>query len=127
MIKKGQISLYINADNHLTMNQVCDNMFILQSNNILEIIDTIQPIIPNIDIIILDSLPTINDGNGMECNTNKVISGVQKLISICNRNKCDLVIVNQIRYSNKIKLNTYGLRRLILYYNKRIEVKKEEA
>ena len=60
----------------------------------------------------------INDEN----NTDKVITDVQKIISICNRNKIDLYIINQYRTNNRCEEYTYYLSRLRLYYNKRIKV-----
>lgn len=122
LIDDNKIILYINADKQLNTNYMRDNMFILQENNINEIVKIINNLINNIDIIVLDSLPSLNDGEGLvDINTNKILSGVQKLISLCNRNKCDLIIVNQERYSNK-GVYTYGLNRLNLYYSKRIKI-----
>lgn len=122
LIDDSKIILYINADKQLNTNYMRDNMFILQENNINEIIKIINNLINNVDVIVLDSLPSLNDGEELvDINTNKILSGVQKLISLCNRSKCDLIIVNQERYSNK-GFYTYGLNRLNLYYSKRIKV-----
>lgn len=121
----NKIILYINADKQLNTNYMRSNMFILQENNINEIVKIISSLIINLDVIVLDSLPSLNDGRQLvDINTNKILSGVQKLISLCNRNKCDLIIVNQERYSNR-GIYTYGLNRLNLYYSKRIKITKD--
>ena len=72
-----------------------------------------------IDTIIIDSLPMLTN---KENNADKVISEIQRIISICNRNKIDLYIINQYRMNNKCENYTYYLNRLRLYYNKRIKV-----
>lgn len=78
-----------------------------------------------VDVIVIDSLPTINNkGEAMINNKafeKDVISYVQDIISICKKNKCTIIIVNQIRFNGK-KNVTYGIKRLGLYYSIRIEV-----
>ena len=81
--------------------------------------DAINRLAGSIDTIIIDSLPMLTN---KENNADKVISEVQRIISICNRNKIDLYIINQYRMNNKCENYTYYLNRLRLYYNKRIKV-----
>lgn len=122
LINNDEVVLYINADRQIQKNFTKPNMFILQENNINSINDKIDILLENLDYVILDSLPTINDGsNNLNVNTNKIITGIQKLISKCNRNKCNLIIINQER-TGKEGSYTYGYNRLKLYYTKRIKI-----
>ena len=118
-LDKNKIVLYINSDFKLTTEMMNENMYILNSNNIDLIKESVIQLIHLIDIVVIDSLPTVtNDSN----NTEKVITDIQKIISVCNRNKTDLYIINQLRYNQGKEDNTYYLNRLKLYYNKRIKV-----
>ena len=113
------IDRYINADFQLQDNIIDSSLYILNSNNIETIKDAINRLAGSIDTIIIDSLPMLTN---KENNADKVISEVQRIISICNRNKIDLYIINQYRMNNKCENYTYYLNRLRLYYNKRIKV-----
>ncbi len=117
--KEDKLCLYVNADFQLQDNIIDSSLYILNSNDILIIKDAISRLAGSIDTIIIDSLPMLTN---KEHNADKVISEVQKVISICNRNKIDLYIINQYRMNNKYEEYTYYLNRLRLYYNKRIKV-----
>lgn len=117
--EEDKLCLYINADFQLLDNIIDSSLYILNSNNIETIKDAISRLVGSIDTIIIDSLPMLTN---KENNANKVISEIQKIISICNRNKIDLYIINQYRMNNKCEEYTYYLNRLKLYYNKRIKV-----
>lgn len=117
--EEDKLCLYINADFQLLDNIIDSSLYILNSNNIETIKDAISRLAGSIDTIIIDSLPMLTN---KENNANKVISEIQKIISICNRNKIDLYIINQYRMNNKCEEYTYYLNRLRLYYNKRIKV-----
>ena len=117
--EEDKLCLYINADFQLLDNIIDSSLYILNSNNIETIKDAINRLAGSIDTIIIDSLPMLTN---KENNADKVISEVQRIISICNRNKIDLYIINQYRMNNKCENYTYYLNRLRLYYNKRIKV-----
>ena len=117
--EEEKLCLYINADFQLQDNIIDSSLYILNSNNIETIKDAINRLAGSIDTIIIDSLPMLTN---KENNADKVISEVQRIISICNRNKIDLYIINQYRMNNKCENYTYYLNRLRLYYNKRIKV-----
>lgn len=111
--------LYVNADFQLMDNIVSDNVYIVNDNNIEIIKDIIENLRDSLDIVVIDSLPMITNSDH---NLSRVISDIQKIISICNRNKIDLYIINQYRTNEKCTDYTYYLNRLRLYYNKRIKV-----
>ena len=118
-LDKDKITLYINSDFQITTELMHENMYILNSNNVELMKESVIQLIHLVDVIVIDSLPTVtNDTN----NTEKVITDIQKIISVCNRNKTDLYIVNQLRYNQGKEDNTYYLNRLKLYYHKRIKV-----
>ena len=117
--EEEKLCLYVNADFQLQDNIIDSSLYILNSNNIETIKDAINRLAGSIDTIIIDSLPMLTN---KENNADKVISEVQRIISICNRNKIDLYIINQYRMNNKCENYTYYLNRLRLYYNKRIKV-----
>lgn len=117
--KEDKLCLYVNADFQLQDNIIDSSLYILNSNDVSIIKDAANRLAGSIDIIIIDSLPMLTN---KEHNTDKVISEVQKIVSICNRNKIDLYIINQYRMNSKCEEYTYYLNRLRLYYNKRIKV-----
>lgn len=117
--KEDKLCLYVNADFQLQDNIIDSSLYILNSNDVSIIKDAANRLAGSIDIIIIDSLPMLTN---KEHNTDKAISEVQKIVSICNRNKIDLYIINQYRMNNKCEEYTYYLNRLRLYYNKRIKV-----
>lgn len=119
LLEKDKIILYINSDFQATKELLSENMYILNSNNITLIKESVTHLIDLIDVVIIDSLPTVTNE---ESNTEKVISDIQKIISVCNRNKTDLYVINQLRYRKDRIDYTYYLNRLKLYYHKRIKV-----
>lgn len=119
LLEKDNIILYINSDFQATKELLSENMYILNSNNITLIKESVIHLIDLIDVVIIDSLPTVTNE---ENNTEKVISDIQKIISVCNRNKTDLYVINQLRYRKDRIDYTYYLNRLKLYYHKRIKV-----
>lgn len=119
LLEKDKIILYINSDFQATKELLSENMYILNSNNITLIKESVIHLIDLIDVVIIDSLPTVTNE---ENNTEKVISDIQKIISVCNRNKTDLYVINQLRYRKDRIDYTYYLNRLKLYYHKRIKV-----
>lgn len=119
LLEKDKIILYINSDFQATKELLSENMYILNSNNITLIKESVTHLIDLIDVVIIDSLPTVTNE---ENNTEKVISDIQKIISVCNRNKTDLYVINQLRYRKDRIDYTYYLNRLKLYYHKRIKV-----
>lgn len=119
LLEKDKIILYINSDFQATKELLSENMYILNSNNITLIKESVSHLIDLIDVVIIDSLPTVTNE---ENNTEKVISDIQKIISVCNRNKTDLYVINQLRYRKDRIDYTYYLNRLKLYYHKRIKV-----
>lgn len=122
LIKPSEhLSLYVNADFQIMRNIVDANLYILNSNDITTIKEAVITLKDSIDTIIIDSLPMINNN---EHNIDKVISDIQKIISICKRNNIDLYIINQYRMNQQHEEYTYYLNRLRLYYNKRIKVGK---
>lgn len=122
LIKPSEhLSLYVNADFQIMRNIVDANLYILNSNDITTIKEAVITLKDSIDTIIIDSLPMINNN---EHNIDKVISDIQKIISICKRNNIDLYIINQYRMNKQHEEYTYYLNRLRLYYNKRIKVGK---
>lgn len=122
LIKPSEhLSLYVNADFQIMRNIVDSNLYILNSNDITTIKKAVITLKDSIDTIIIDSLPMINND---EHNIDKVISDIQKIISICKRSNIDLYIINQYRMNQQHEEYTYYLNRLRLYYNKRIKVGK---
>lgn len=119
LLEKDKIILYINSDFQATKELLSENMYILNSNDVTLIKESVIHLIDLIDVVIIDSLPTVTNE---ENNTEKVISDIQKIISVCNRNKTDLYVINQLRYNKDRTDNTYYLNRLKLYYHKRIKV-----
>jgi predicted ATP-dependent serine protease len=119
LLEKDKIILYINSDFQATKELLSENMYILNSNNITLIKESVTHLIDLIDVVIIDSLPTVTNE---ENNTEKVISDIQKIISVCNRNRTDLYVINQLRYRKDRIDYTYYLNRLKLYYHKRIKV-----
>lgn len=119
LLEKDKIILYINSDFQATKELLSENMYILNSNNVTLIKESVIHLIDLIDVVIIDSLPTVTNE---ENNTEKVISDIQKIISVCNRNKTDLYVINQLRYRKDRIDYTYYLNRLKLYYHKRIKV-----
>ena len=118
-LDKDKITLYINSDFQITTELMHENMYILNSNNVDLMKESVIQLIHLVDVVVIDSLPTVtNDSN----NTERVITDIQKIISVCNRNKTDLYIINQLRYNQGKEDNTYYLNRLKLYYHKRIKV-----
>ena len=118
-LDKDKIVLYINSDFQMTAELMHENMYILNSNNVDLMKESVIQLIHLVDVVVIDSLPTVtNESN----NTERVITDIQKIISVCNRNKTDLYIINQLRYNQGKEDNTYYLNRLKLYYNKRIKV-----
>ena len=93
-----KLCLYVNADFQLLDNLIDSSLYILNTNRIETIKDAVTKLAESIDTIVIDSLPMLtNDEN----NTDKVITDVQRIISICNRNKIDLYIINQYRTNNR--------------------------
>ena len=94
--------------------------------NVLDILEMVTKISKFVDVIVIDSLPTINnEGETMESIHEKdVIAYIQDIISICKKNNCTIIVINQIRFNGK-KNVTYGIKRLGLYYSMRIEVTKD--
>ena len=117
--EEEKLCLYINADFQLQDNIIDSSLYILNTNRIETIKDAVTKLAESIDTIVIDSLPMLINDEG---NTDKVITDVQRIISICNRNKIDLYIINQYRTNNRCEEYTYYLSRLRLYYNKRIKV-----
>ena len=117
--KEDKLCLYVNADFQLQDNIIDSSLYILNSNDVSIIKDAANRLAGSIDIIIIDSLPMLTN---KEHNIDKATSEVQIIVSICNRNKIDLYIINQYRMNNKCEEYTYYLNRLRLYYNKRIKV-----
>ena len=118
-IQQDKLCLYINADFQLMNNFIDDNLYIVNSNDVATIKSIVQQLSDSIDTIVIDSLPMITN---KEENIEKVISDIQKIISICNRNKIDLYIINQYRTNQYCEEYTYYLNRLKIYYHKRIKV-----
>lgn len=114
-----KICLYVNADFQLMNNIIDDSVYIVNSNDVSTIKSIITQLSDSIDTVIIDSLPMITN---KEQNMDKVISDIQKIISICNRNKIDLYIINQYRTNMYCEEYTYYLNRLKIYYHKRIKV-----
>ena len=100
-------------------NIIDDSVYIVNSNDVSTIKSIITQLSDSVDTIIIDSLPMITN---KEHNIDKVISDIQKIISICNRNKIDLYIINQYRTNAYCEEYTYYLNRLKIYYHKRIKV-----
>lgn len=119
LLEEDKIILYINSDFQATKELLSENMYILNSNDVTLIKESVIRLIDLIDVVIIDSLPTVTNE---ENNTERVISDIQKIISVCNRNKTDLYVINQLRYNKDRTDNTYYLNRLKLYYHKRIKV-----
>ena len=118
-LDKDKITLYINSDFQITTELMHENMYILNSNDVNLMKESVIQLIHLVDAVVIDSLPTVTNETN---NTEKVITDIQKIISVCNRNKTDLYIVNQLRYNQGKEDNTYYLNRLKLYYHKRIKV-----
>lgn len=117
---ENKLCLYVNADFQLLDNITNSSLYVLNSNDIYTIKESIILLGDSVDAIIIDSLPMINN---KEENTDKVITEMQRIIAQCKRNKVDLYIINQYRMNNKdIEDYTYYLNRLRIYYNKRIKV-----
>lgn len=118
----NHLCLYINADFQIMENIVHSSLYILNSNNITTIKDAVVRLQGCVDSIIIDSLPMITND---EENTDKVITEIQRIISICKKNNIDLYIINQYRMNSRNSEDyTYYLNRLHLYYNERIKVGK---
>lgn len=127
LLDKDDVVVYIDSDRKLRRKQVPDlpGFYIMYPRNVLDIFEMVTKVSKFVDVIVIDSLPTINNkGEAMINNKafeKDVISYVQDIISICKKNKCTIIIVNQIRFNGK-KNVTYGIKRLGLYYSIRIEV-----
>ena len=118
-LTSDKLCLYVNADFQLMNNIIDDSVYIVNSNDVSTIKSIITQLSDSVDTIIIDSLPMITN---KEQNMDKVISDIQKIISICNRNKIDLYIINQYRANMYCEEYTYYLNRLKIYYHKRIKV-----
>ena len=122
--KKDKV-IFVDADRKLRYDQVPDlsEFYIMYPRNILDILEIVTKVSKFVDVIVIDSLPSINHENETMYSTYEkdVISYVQDIISICKRNKCTIIIINQLRFNGKKEL-TYGIKRLGLYYSVRVEV-----
>ena len=118
-LTSDKLCLYVNADFQLMNNIIDDSVYIVNSNDVSTIKSIITQLSDSVDTIIIDSLPMITN---KEQNMDKVISDIQKILSICNRNKIDLYIINQYRANMYCEEYTYYLNRLKIYYHKRIKV-----
>ena len=128
LLDKDDIVVYIDSDRKLRHDQVPDlsEFYIMYPRNVLDILEMVTKISKFVDVIVIDSLPTINnEGETMESIHEKdVIAYIQDIISICKKNNCTIIVINQIRFNGK-KNVIYGIKRLGLYYSMRIEVTKD--
>lgn len=125
LIKDNDLSLYIDADCKLRDNlNYNENMIIMKNNDIKTIYDVIKQMVNELDIIIIDSLPSIisdKDINNLQYDFH-IFKEIREIISLCKNNNCDLIIVNQLRlHKNNIK-KSFGLRALGLYYTRRVYI-----
>lgn len=118
-LSKDKICLYVNADFQLMDNLIGTDTYIVNTNKMPIIKTVVEQLSNTVDVIVIDSLPMLTNE---EENINKVITDMQKIISICNRNGVDLYIVNQYRNNQYSEEYTYYLNRLKIYYHKRIKV-----
>ena len=118
LLDKDDIVVYIDSDRKLRHDQVPDlsEFYIMYPRNVLDILEMVTKISKFVDVIVIDSLPTIHEKD--------VIAYIQDIISICKKNNCTIIVINQIRFNGK-KNVTYGIKRLGLYYSMRIEVTKD--
>ena len=100
-------------------NLIGNEIYIVNTNNMPVIKSVVEQLSNTVDIIVIDSLPMLTNE---EENISKVITDMQKIISICNRNGVDLYVINQYRNSQYSEEYTYYLNRLKIYYHKRIKV-----
>ena len=128
LLDKEDKVIFVDADRKLRYDQVPDlsEFYIMYPRNILDILEIVTKVSKFVDVIVIDSLPTINNKDeAMNSVFEKdVISYIQDIISICKKNGCTIVIVNQIRFNGKKEV-TYGIKRLGLYYSIRIEILKD--
>ena len=125
LIKDNDLSLYIDADCKLRDNlDYNENMIIMKNNDIKTVYDVIKQMVNELDIIVIDSLPSIisdKDINNLQYDFH-IFKEIREIISLCKNNNCDLIIVNQLRlHKNNIK-KSFGLRALGLYYTRRVYI-----
>lgn len=124
LLNSNDIILYIDADNKLNNNIQCPiNTYIYKDNNINNIYNLIKDTINNLDVIVIDSLPSIcSDSNIYNLQYDfSIFVIIRKIIALCKDHNCKLIIINQLR-KHKNKIRSFGLRALGLYYTKRIQI-----
>lgn len=121
--------VFIDADRKLRYEQVPDlpEFYIMYPRNVLDIVEIVTKVSKFVNVLVIDSLPSINHVDETMSSTYEkdVISYVQDIISTCKKNKCTIIIINQLRFNGKKEL-TYAIKRLGLYYSIRIEILEDK-
>ena len=129
LLDKEDKVVFIDADRKLRYEQVPDlpEFYIMYPRNVLDIVEIVTKVSKFVDVLVIDSLPSINHVNETMSSTYEkdVISYMQDIISICKKNKCTIIIINQLRFNGKKEL-TYAIKRLGLYYSIRIEILEDK-
>ena len=129
LLDKEDLVLYIDIDRKL-YNISNDNIFIYQENFVENILNTLKEIIEYVDVIIIDSLPTLMTKN-MTMNNHidkKLYSYIKEILSWCINNKKTLFIINQLRFFSIENdfYNSFGLDKFLEYYSLRVLVEKNK-
>ena len=135
------IALYIDMDHSMNYSYLQeafdlneDSVIITQPNNIEQMIDIIETLIDDIDIVIIDSLPSMiskaesDMSMQQQTNYNYITETIKRLSAIIRNRDTALILVNQLR--NDLKAKKFGAETTIankalnLYATMRLEIKQ---
>lgn len=130
LIDKDDIALLIDCDRKIyDLENNKENTLLCHLNDLEEIYKLLKETVKYLDIVIIDSLPSLktksydlNLDNKEEDKNIFII--LQKIISLCKTNKCTIVLINQYRFNKNIY--TYGVNNLIKYYSLRVEMNNKK-
>lgn len=124
LIDEDDLVLFIDVDRKIyDIKNNKENIFLYHCNNIEEIYNFLQEAVSYIDIVIIDSLPSLKNENydieSKNINFN-FYDIIKKIIVLCRNNNCTIMLINQIRYD--YGETTFAYKYLFKYYNLRIKI-----
>lgn len=124
LIDEDDLVLFIDVDRKIyDIKNNKENIFLYHCNSIEEIYDFLQDTISYLDVVIIDSLPSLkNENYDIESKNidSEFYNIIKKIISLCKSNNCTILIINQIRYI--YEETTFAYKHLFKYYNLRIKI-----
>lgn len=124
LIDEDDLVLFIDVDRKVyDIKNNKENIFLYHCNNIEEIYDFLQEAILYIDVVVIDSLPSLkNKSYNIETKNidSEFYNIIKKIIVLCKNNDCTILIINQIRYI--YEETTFAYKYLFKYYNLRIKI-----